>query len=255
MHFISLIMNISFLKYFLMLNLFFICHEQVSFEVYIGALKAKKETVFIKINSLVSFLSLEAPHPLRTVYLTAEPVTAGYSTDVPVPTDNHVTKPEPKGKRSVRYAILIICNSFVVVIFLVTFFISFPLIHLSTALTCYSCQDYSGSSQPCSNPSVNQCDSNYDSCMSTVVTAKVLGMRYTMNLRNCAISQYHCNSSFPCEIVKKSLATTNADMEECSVSCCHGNLCNGQGRGGTVGCTTIFFVIVINLSGIQISYM
>ena len=81
---------------------------------------------------------------------------------------------------------------------------------------------------------MNQCDSNYDSCMSTVVTAKVLGMRYTMNVRNCSISQYECNSTFACGIMKRGLAAANSDMEECSVSCCHGNLCNGQGGGGII---------------------
>ena len=51
-----------------------------------------------KINILVCFLSLEAPYPLCTVYLTAEQGTAGYSTDGAVPTDNPTNKPGPKGK-------------------------------------------------------------------------------------------------------------------------------------------------------------
>ena len=74
--------------------------------------------------------------------------------------------------------------------------------------------------------------------MSTVVKAKVLGMRYTMNLRNCSISQYQCNSSFACEIMKRSLAAANVDMEECSVSCCYGNFCNGG--GGNAAFKTVF---------------
>ena len=70
--------------------------------------------------------------------------------------------------------------------------------------------------------------------MSTEVTAKVQGMRYSMNMKNCSISQYECNSTVACGMIKRSLATANVDMEECSVSCCHGNLCNAQGGGGTV---------------------
>ena len=74
-----------------------------------------------KINILVFFLSLEAPYPPCTVYLTAEQGTAGYSTDGAVPTD----KPGPQGKIRNFIHLLAIYYNFVVVAFTSNFFYTF----------------------------------------------------------------------------------------------------------------------------------
>ena len=101
------------------------------------------------------------------------------------------------------------------------------------SISCYSCGDYPGSSQPCSSPSVNHCgDYFYDSCMSMSVTGEIFGIRYTTTIKNCSISQFQCNSSFVCDQVNSSLAASNGTLHACSVNCCYGDLCNGQGGGG-----------------------
>lgn len=102
------------------------------------------------------------------------------------------------------------------------------------SISCYSCGDYPGSSQPCSSPSVNHCDYFYDSCMSMSVTGEFYGIRYTTTIKNCSISQFQCNSSFVCDQVNNSVAASNGTLHSCSVNCCYGDLCNGQGGGGNV---------------------
>lgn len=100
------------------------------------------------------------------------------------------------------------------------------------SISCYSCGDYPDSNQPCSYPSVNHCESYVDSCKSLSFTAQVYGMRYTTLVKNCSVSQYGCNSSFVCDQVNSSIANVSGTLVSCSLNCCYGDLCNGQGGSG-----------------------
>ncbi|XP_068728356.1 cubilin-like [Montipora capricornis] len=104
----------------------------------------------------------------------------------------------------------------------------------ASCLRCYTCLDYPGSTQPCSNPSIQQCDSWKDSCRSFVVTAETYGMRYTTTMKNCSHSLFQCNSGTLCNYVNQSIiSNANGTLLACSVNCCYGDLCNGQGSSIT----------------------
>ncbi|XP_068675741.1 cubilin-like [Montipora foliosa] len=99
----------------------------------------------------------------------------------------------------------------------------------ASGLRCYTCLDYPGSTQPCSNPSIQQCDSWKDSCRSIVVTAEIYGMVYTRTMKNCSHSFFQCNSGTLCNYANQSIISNdNGTLLACSVNCCYGDLCNGQ---------------------------
>ncbi|XP_068727412.1 cubilin-like [Montipora capricornis] len=99
----------------------------------------------------------------------------------------------------------------------------------ASGLRCYTCLDYPGSTQPCSNPSIQQCDSWKDSCRSIVVTAEIYGMVYTRTMKNCSHSFFQCNSGTLCNYANESIISNdNGTLLACSVNCCYGDLCNGQ---------------------------
>ena len=122
----------------------------------------------------------------------------------------------------------------VVVLLQALWFLCGFMANLPTAfsLSCYSCQDYPGSTQPCSNPSEHHCLIYYDSCMSADTTIEYNGERFTSTVKGCTISQV-CNSNLICEQLNITMAAVNMRIGTCSVSCCHGDLCNGQSGGGT----------------------
>ena len=96
-------------------------------------------------------------------------------------------------------------------------------------ISCYSCVDYPGSSEPCSNPSIIPCESYYDSCMAMTVTGKVHGYQYSTTAKNCSISSV-CDSNLICDQVNSSISQSNGTMFSCSVNCCDSDLCNGGGE-------------------------
>ena len=99
------------------------------------------------------------------------------------------------------------------------------------SLRCYACFDYLGSTQPCSNPSIQQCDSGQDSCRSFVTTAEMYGMQHTTTMKNCSVSLFECDSGTICNYVNQSITSDiHATLLACSVNCCYGDLCNGQGK-------------------------
>ncbi|XP_068676410.1 tolloid-like protein 2 [Montipora foliosa] len=99
------------------------------------------------------------------------------------------------------------------------------------SLRCYACFDYLGSTQPCNNPSIQQCDSGQDSCRSFVTTAEMYGMQHTTTMKNCSISLFECNSGTICNYVNQSITSDiHGTLLACSVNCCYGDLCNGQGN-------------------------
>lgn len=82
---------------------------------------------------------------------------------------------------------------------------------------------------------MTQCDNDQDSCMSFVVTADILGTgeTKTLTVKHCAISKYECNSSVACGALTNTLERGGLpDYDECSLSCCQGNLCNGPSGEG-----------------------
>ena len=99
----------------------------------------------------------------------------------------------------------------------------------SFSLNCYTCHDYPGSSEPCSSPTVKQCDSYYDSCISFSATVEYYGMTIPTTYKDCMISQ-QCNSTALCGHMTDNLPDS-AVLKHCSVDCCHGDLCNAQAGG------------------------
>ncbi|CAH3151791.1 unnamed protein product, partial [Porites evermanni] len=101
-------------------------------------------------------------------------------------------------------------------------------------ISCYSCLEYPGSSQTCSNPSIIQCGPYYDSCVAMNVTSNIMGIHSSAALKNCSISNHQCNASYVCGLVNSSISQSNGTLLSCSLNCCYGDLCNGQGGGGNV---------------------
>ena len=99
----------------------------------------------------------------------------------------------------------------------------------SFSLNCYTCHDYPGSSEPCSSPTVEHCESYYDSCMSFSATVEYYGMTIPTTYKDCMMSQV-CNSTALCQQMKDNLPDS-AVLKHCSVDCCHGDLCNAQAGG------------------------
>lgn len=99
----------------------------------------------------------------------------------------------------------------------------------SFSLNCSTCDDYPGSSKPCSSPTVKQCDSYYDSCISFAATVEYYGMTIPTTFKDCMMSQA-CNATALCDQMKYNLPDS-AVLKHCSVVCCHGDLCNAQAGG------------------------
>ena len=99
-------------------------------------------------------------------------------------------------------------------------------------ISCYSCLEYPGSNQTCSNPSIIQCGPYYDSCVDMNVTSNIMGIHSSAALKNCSISNPQCNSSYVCGLVNSSISQSGGTLLSCSLNCCYGDLCNGQGGGG-----------------------
>lgn len=95
-------------------------------------------------------------------------------------------------------------------------------------ISCYSCHEYLGSNQTCSNPSISSCASYYDSCMTLRVTAQFMGLNISQTLKNCSISST-CGSTVVCDQVNSTISGTGITMLSCTLDCCSGDLCNGQG--------------------------
>ena len=95
-------------------------------------------------------------------------------------------------------------------------------------ISCYSCHEYLGSNQTCSNPSTSSCASYYDSCMTLRVTAQFMGLNISQTLKDCAISST-CSSTVLCDQVNSTISGTGITMLSCTLDCCSGDLCNGQG--------------------------
>ncbi|CAH3178723.1 unnamed protein product [Porites lobata] len=101
-------------------------------------------------------------------------------------------------------------------------------------ISCYSCLEYPGSNQTCSNPAIIQCGPYYDSCVAMNYTSNIMGIHYSAALKNCSISNHQCNSSYVCGLVNSSISQSGGTLLSCSFNCCYGDLCNGQGGGGNV---------------------
>lgn len=112
-------------------------------------------------------------------------------------------------------------------------------------ISCYSCLEYPGSSQTCSNPSIIQCGPYYDSCVAMNVTSNIMGIHSSAALKNCSISNHQCNASYVCGLVNSSISQSNGTLLSCSLNCCYGDLCNGQGGGGILSLSLFlsFFVM------------
>ena len=95
-------------------------------------------------------------------------------------------------------------------------------------ISCYSCHEYLGSNQTCSNPSTSSCASYYDSCMTLRVTAQFMGLNISQTLKDCTISST-CSSTVVCDQVNSTISGTGITMLSCTLDCCSGDLCNGQG--------------------------
>lgn len=95
-------------------------------------------------------------------------------------------------------------------------------------ISCYSCHEYLGSNQTCSNPSTSSCASYYDSCMTLRVTAQFMGLNISQTLKDCAISST-CSSTVVCDQVNSTISGTGITVLSCTLDCCSGDLCNGQG--------------------------
>ena len=95
-------------------------------------------------------------------------------------------------------------------------------------ISCYSCHEYLGSNQTCSSPSTSSCASYYDSCMTLRVTAQFMGLNISQTLKDCAISST-CSSTVVCDQVNSTISGTGITMLSCTLDCCSGDLCNGQG--------------------------
>ena len=91
-------------------------------------------------------------------------------------------------------------------------------------ISCYSCHEYLGSNQTCRNPTASSCASYYDSCM----TAQFMGLNISQTLKDCAISST-CSSTVVCDQVNSTISGTGITMLSCTLDCCSGDLCNGQG--------------------------
>ncbi|XP_015757677.1 PREDICTED: uncharacterized protein LOC107337077 isoform X1 [Acropora digitifera] len=103
----------------------------------------------------------------------------------------------------------------------------------STGLSCYLCHEYIGSASSCSNPSVINCDSSLDSCVTVTSTMEIFGMSFSSTLKNCSHSSL-CGSNFVCNQL-----SDIPELKSCSMTCCSGNLCNGQSGQSTSSITTI----------------
>ena len=96
-------------------------------------------------------------------------------------------------------------------------------------LSCYACHDYIGSPSSCSNPSVINCESFYNSCLTVHATMEMFGMSFSTTWKNCSVSSM-CDSNFFCNQLED-----DPMLKSCSTNCCSGNLCNGQsGQGNTI---------------------
>ncbi|KAK2553611.1 hypothetical protein P5673_025104 [Acropora cervicornis] len=93
-------------------------------------------------------------------------------------------------------------------------------------LTCYSCHEYIGSPSSCNNPSVINCESFYNSCLTVHATMEMFGMSFSTTWKNCSVSSM-CDSNFLCNQLKD-----DPMMKSCSTTCCSGNLCNDQSHVG-----------------------
>ena len=113
-------------------------------------------------------------------------------------------------------------------------------------ISCYSCHEYLGSNQTCSNPSTSSCASYYDSCMTLRVTAQFMGLNISQTLKDCAISST-CSSTVVCDQVNSTISGTGITMLSCTLDCCSGDLCNGQGTSCYVCvCVRAWKIDVIN---------
>lgn len=92
----------------------------------------------------------------------------------------------------------------------------------SLGLSCYLCHEYIGSASSCSNPSVINCNSHLDSCVTVESTTEIFGMSFSSTLKNCSHSTL-CGSNFVCNQM-----SDIPELKSCSMTCCSGNLCNGQ---------------------------
>lgn len=120
--------------------------------------------------------------------------------------------------------------------------IAFP---TASGLLWYSCQDYPGSNQPCGNPSVRKCEVNHDSCMSA--TVQYNGMRSTTTIKNCTTTLL-CLLNI-CDKLDHNLTTMDMKTAACAVSCCHGDLCNGEEGSCFVFIVHfVFFIYILFLS-------
>ena len=99
-------------------------------------------------------------------------------------------------------------------------------------LSCYVCHEYIGSPSSCSNPSVINCESFLDSCVTVHSTMEMFGMSFSSTLKNCSASSL-CQSNFVCDQMKDL-----PGFKSCSMTCCSGNLCNGQSGQGNTNITT-----------------
>ena len=95
-------------------------------------------------------------------------------------------------------------------------------------ISCYSCHEYLGSNQTCSNPSTSSCSSHYDSGMTLRATAQFMGSNISQTLKNCPISST-CSSTVVCDQVNSTISGAGITMLSCTLDCCSGDLCNGQG--------------------------
>ena len=137
--------------------------------------------------------------------------------------------PKKKGKGLSLFVTKLSERHVVVLQALCSFLASLP---PAEGISCYSCLEYPGSNQTCSNPSIIQCGPYYDSCVAMNVTSNIMGIHSSAALKNCSISNPQCNSSYVCGLVNSSISQSGGTLLSCSVNCCYGDLCNGQGGGG-----------------------
>ncbi|XP_074611980.1 uncharacterized protein LOC141866384 isoform X2 [Acropora palmata] len=117
----------------------------------------------------------------------------------------------------ISFSVLVSCLFFSLVVTLPT----------SLGLSCYLCHEYIGSPSSCSNPSVINCDSLLDSCVTVKSTMEIFGMSFSSTLKGCSHSTL-CGSNFVCNQL-----SDFPELKSCSMTCCSGNLCNGQSGQST----------------------
>ncbi|XP_029212336.2 CD59 glycoprotein-like [Acropora millepora] len=112
-----------------------------------------------------------------------------------------------------------ISSSVLVSCLLFCFVVTLP---TTLGLSCYACHDYIGSPSSCSNPSVINCESFYNTCLTVNATMEMFGMSFSTTWKNCSVSSM-CDSNFFCNQLED-----DPMLKSCSTNCCSGNLCNGQ---------------------------